>query len=112
MARIIPTVGRVMHYRPGPADLIEHDGVQPLAAIVCYVWNDDMVNLVVFDRNGVPCPKTSVLIDGAGTSSYAEWMPYQVGQAAKYEKLEAEKSAAHAPIDPPTHAPPIEAAHG
>lgn len=100
MARIIPTVGRIMHYRPGAADLIDHDGVQPLAAIVAYVWSEDMVSLTVFDRNGVPCPKTSVPIvqegngyTGADVSSYAEWMEFQKGQAAKYEKLEQQISA-------------------
>ena len=98
---IRPTVGRVMWYRPGvhlaglvanPAGL---EGAQPLAAIVTYVWNDNMVNLAVFGHDGTVQARTSVPIvqDGspwtADQSPYAEWMPFQKGQAAKTEALEA-----------------------
>ncbi len=89
---IKPTVGRIMWYWPSK---VEDEG-QPLAAIVVRVWSDNMVNLAVFNADGVPQPRTSVPIvqDGspyaAGNSPYCEWMPYQKGQAAKAEALESQ----------------------
>ena len=83
---IIPAVGRVMWYWPAK----EHRGDQPWAATVAYVHGDNMVNLAVIDANGnANGGKTSVPIvqEGspytAGASPYAEWMPYQIGQAAR-----------------------------
>jgi hypothetical protein len=94
---IKPTVGRVVLYKahsnetyPGAGD-----GFQP--AIVCKVWSDTCVNLAVFDANGNPSGRTSVLLvqpeaesPGAG---YCTWMPYQVGQAQKTEELEKKLAA-------------------
>jgi len=63
----------------------------PWAAIVTYVWDDNMVNLAVWDHDGNAESKTSVPIvqDGspypAGDFPYVEWMPYQIGQAKKHE---------------------------
>lgn len=87
---IKPTVGRVVWYRASEPDPIKLDSKQPLAALVTYVHGDRMVNLVVFDPNGVPCPRTSVTLVQEGDSilngsSYCEWMPYQVGQAKRHE---------------------------
>jgi hypothetical protein len=82
---IKPTVGRVVWYRkPGKE--------QPQAAIVAYVHSDSIVNLHVIDQAGVGRAETSVTLrqdnepqpDGA----YCEWMPYQIGQAAKTEAAE------------------------
>ncbi len=93
---IKPTVGRVMWYWPFKME----DGGQPYAAIVTRVWGDNMVNLAVFDDGGVLQPKHSVPIvqDGspytAGASPYCEWMPYQLGQAAKAEALETKLKGA------------------
>ena len=83
---IEPTVGRIVWYHPGPT------GVH--AAIITHVHGDDCVNLVIFDANGVPYQRTSVtLLQGEKpewlTENYAEWMPYQKGQAAKTEQLKA-----------------------
>lgn len=84
---IRPTVGRIMWYWP----IKERRGAEPLAAIVTCVHGDHMVNFCVFEPNGMPSPRTSVPIvqDGSphsiGDSPYAEWMPYQLGQAAKTE---------------------------
>lgn len=84
---IKPTVGRVMWYWP----VKEQRGEQPCASMVTYVHGDNMVNLVAFAPNGAPFPATSVPIvqEGspftAGHSPYAEWMPYQVGQAKRHE---------------------------
>lgn len=84
---ISPSIGRVVWYYTNPRE------AQANAAIVTYVWNDRMINLVVFDANGVPRSETSVdlLQDDekpSGQSRWAEWMPYQKGQAAKTEALE------------------------
>jgi hypothetical protein len=83
---IKPTVGRVVWFWEDSAQK------QPLASMVCYVHNDTMVNLVVFDVNGNSQSKTSVYLYQGDTDRpsryFAEWMPYQQGQAAKTEALE------------------------
>lgn len=90
---ISPTNGRIVWYTPPTySTLIEfpENGGKPLAAIVVHVWHDRMVNLAVFNSNGLLCPKTSVrllqdsdLADALG--GYCEWMPYQIDQAKKNE---------------------------
>ena len=66
-----------------------HDKAVPLDAGIVYVWNDRLVNLDVTDHAGAHLAITSVpLIHGdepAGPMPffYAEWMPYQTGQAKK-----------------------------
>ena len=90
---IKPTIGRVVWFWD---DSRIQD--QPFPGIVCYVHSDTMVNLTVFDANGQAVPKTSVfLYQGASESErpqghFAEWMPYQKGQAAKTEELEKQLS--------------------
>jgi hypothetical protein len=85
---IKPTIGRVVWYHPTGTTEID----QPHAALIAHVWSDTCVNLAAFDSNGVPYSNTSVFLyqgDGQKPSSqYAEWMPYQQGQAAKTEQLE------------------------
>ena len=87
---IKPTIGRVVWFHPAGSTAQE----QPNAAIIAYVWNEFMVNLAVFDANGVATSCTSVALYQGGeteerpTSYYCEWMPYQQGQAAKTEALE------------------------
>jgi len=84
---ITPTVGRIVWFQ---------DGVRPAqAAIITHVWSDVMVNLCVFDPNGIPFAKTSItLVQDYMTSPsgtpFCEWMPYQKGQAAKTEAVEAQ----------------------
>lgn len=67
-------------------------GEQAFAALVTYVHSDTMVNLAVFDANGVPFAETSVTLvqdnQPVPAGRYCEWMPYQKGQAAKTEALE------------------------
>lgn len=93
---IIPTVGRIVWYTPFETDLcpIWREGDQPLAAIITYAWSDTCVNLAVFNQNGKSFGKTSVLLvqDDAPRPArgFCEWMPYQKGQAAKYEALAAQ----------------------
>ena len=69
----------------------EQDG--RCAALVVKVWNERMVNLAVFDANGNHHPKTSVALLQNGDVSpedgyFCEWMPYQLGQAAKTQSYE------------------------
>jgi hypothetical protein len=88
--KIKPTVGRVVWFTPprnsATAGFVANDPMQPCAAIVAYVWADDMVNLHVIDHNGVGHSRTSVPLiqpdepkpeDGF----FCSWMPFQVGQA-------------------------------
>lgn len=91
---IPPTVGRVVWFYPSTnsaqAGFASPDEGRPLAAIIARVWNDRMVNLTVFDANGVPHSRTSVPLvqdgqDAPALGYYASWMPYQIGQAKKHE---------------------------
>lgn len=92
---IKPSIGRVVWYTPSRDDVqLPRNSPQPLAAIIAYVHSDTCVNLAVFDRNGASLSRTSVpLIHDEITQSpdhaFAEWMPYQKGQAAKTEAAEA-----------------------
>lgn len=92
---IKPTVGRVVWFTPNKAAPYPyvHGFDQPLAAIIAHVHSDKMVNLAVFDSNGVAYSVTSVdlIQDGEPKPEggfYCEWMPYQKGQAAKSERLQ------------------------
>jgi hypothetical protein len=63
------------------------------AAIITHVHHDRLVNLAVFDANSHLHPRTSVPLVQEGdpkpeAGGYCEWMPYQKGQASKYEELE------------------------
>lgn len=98
---IVPTIGRVVLYRPNEidAELQAIGSTQPLAAHVAYVHGDRMVNLMVIDPNGNPHARTSVTLvqkeDVPPTgSAYCHWMDYQLGQAAKTEALEAQLKGA------------------
>ena len=91
---MVPTVGRIVWYRPHTYEMTHKHG-QPLAAIITHVWSAECVNLHVFGDNGAHLPsKTSVLLAQGrpGQPGECEWMPYQVGQARKTE--DAEKAAA------------------
>lgn len=75
-----PSIGRIVLYHP-TSEVTQ-------AAIVACVHSDTMLNLTVFDSNGVPSGKTSVPLIGEGQSRpefspFCEWMPYQLGQAKK-----------------------------
>lgn len=95
---ITPTPGRVVWFRPdlqaAEAGFARPFDGQPLAAIVAYVHSDRTVNLCVYDVNGVPHPRARVPLRQSedpvpGSGSYCEWMPYQMGQAARAEAAEA-----------------------
>lgn len=58
-----------------------------------------MINVGGFDKNGVPFAATSMKLlqdDDVPPEGiwYAEWMPYQKGQAAKTESLEKQLGTA------------------
>lgn len=88
---IKPTIGRVVLVRRPE---VTHP--QPEAGLVTFVHSDNMINVAGFDHNGVPFARTSVYLvqddpipQHVYRSTYAEWMPYQKGQAAKTEAAEA-----------------------
>lgn len=83
---IKPTVGRVLWFHAGG----DHDTTR--AAIVAAVNDDGTVNLATFESTGSVHPQISVPLiqDGAERpgpgAGWCEWMPYQIGQAAKAEE--------------------------
>jgi len=93
---IKPTIGRRVWYWPSPQDrdegqyrpvsvIQQGDRSQPCDAGIVYVHSYRMVNLTVADHNGVMHQRTSVILRQPGEKeplgAYAEWMPYQMGQA-------------------------------
>lgn len=91
---ISPTIGRVVWFHPSTSDALMGGSNQPLAALVTYVHGDRCVNLAAFDVNGCLYSRCSVLLlqddDVAPENGYyAEWMPFQKGQAAKQEEAKA-----------------------
>lgn len=85
---IKPTVGRVVWFWPNGVPTTAVDA-QPHAALIVHVWGDEMVNLAVFDQNGVTYSKTSAELHQGEEAErpkhpHASWMPYQVGQAKKH----------------------------
>lgn len=101
---IKPTVGRVVWFHPNNVSPT-NDGIQPLAALVAYVWGDTLVNIAGFDSNGLPFARTSVIlvqddspVPLTGGAPWCEWMPYQKGQAAKTEALEAAMASGIRPL--------------
>ncbi len=90
---IVPTVGRVVWFYKWNA-VTGHQG--PLAAHVCKVHSDRCVNLMAISESGVPFSECSVVLlqegDPVPLGNYSAWMPYQVGQAKKYEELAAKQT--------------------
>ncbi len=96
MAKIKPTVGRVVLFRPPSNESNSNFAPTPTcAALVAYVHSDDMVNLAVFDTNGVhfsyytSVPLVQEEEPKPQNGRYCEWMPYQLGQATKTEQAES-----------------------
>lgn len=90
---IKPTVGRVVLVHRGP-------GQPAVPALICDVHSDTCITVGGFDQYGASFSETSVelLQDEVppGHGRYAKWMPFQKGQAAKTEELEAKLGAASA----------------
>lgn len=94
---ISPTTGRVIlvHSRTEGA-------TGPWPCLVTKVWSDRCVNAAGFTERGEPVSFSSLSLlqdDDAAPQSgaYGEWMPYQKGQAAKTEALEAQIAQGPAP---------------
>jgi len=89
---IKPTVGRVVWFHPA---FVPDSGDEiTLAAIICAVHTNTLVNLAVFNASGNSNGREFVLLyQGSDEPTrptrpamdYCEWMPYQIGQAAKHE---------------------------
>lgn len=92
---ITPTIGRVV-WVVRPSDTT--DIKQPEVGLVAYVWNDHLINVAGFDHNGNPFRLSSLALvqddEPKPEGNFACWMPYQKGQAAKNEALEAAGKAA------------------
>lgn len=90
---IKPTVGRKVWYWPHLVDdatMNAVDSEQPLDATVLFVHDDRTVNLQIIDHMGHPHTLIQAVLrqpedDKPSDEGYAEWMPYQVGQAEKHE---------------------------
>lgn len=95
---IKPTVGRVVLFWDLDRADVDNEHAQAEAAIVAYVYSDRMVNLSVFDHVGKQRGVTSVPLIQPGdvrpsAGGFCEWMPYQIGQAAKYEDEKAKNES-------------------
>ncbi len=94
---IKPTIGRMVWYWPDGRRTAQN--AQPLSANVAYVHGDRLINIGYLDALGVAHSATSVHLTQDGDDvldpaiPYCEWMPYQKGQAAKTEQLEALQTA-------------------
>jgi len=96
---IKPSNGRIVWFTPD-CDFrgVQHDRKQPLTASICHVFSERFVNLLVIDSIGSQYAITSVILlqdddERPKAGRYAEWMPYQKGQAAKAEMLEQKLDA-------------------
>lgn len=96
---IIPTVGRKVWYWPRDTDGMVNIDEDPHDATIVGVLSNTCVNLACHDAEGRHYVVRSVLLwqDTEGlhlelrpSEGFAEWMPYQTGQAAKAAALDAE----------------------
>lgn len=118
MTIIKPTIGRRVWYWPSDEEhgvgtaalagnltttepvLLVATREQPCDAGIAYVHGDRMLNLTVADHNGVMHSRCWVPLLQEGDQAppegvaYAQWMPYQVGQAAKQAAKQAQPVAA------------------
>jgi len=93
---IEPTPGRVVWVRRNG----ENDTRQAEAGIIIAVHHSRLINVVGWDHNGHPFVLRSCYLHQGDTEvpadskhCWAEWMPYQKGQAAKTEALERQVGA-------------------
>ena len=92
MTNIKPTVGRVVWFYPyGKAQI--DAGEQPFAAMIACVQTSQFINIGYLDASGSHMSAQIVRLLQEGEEVPEEpvcvWMPYQRGQAAKTESLEA-----------------------
>jgi hypothetical protein len=100
--RIEPTIGRIVWFFPAVDDGRHADG-QPFSAMIAGVNDDGTINLLVAARDGSPYGAQNVALKQDGDeidldAAHAAWMPYQKGQAAKTEALQASTTQQLAPV--------------
>jgi hypothetical protein len=96
--KITPTVGRVVlvFFAAGtnlPGYALPSDPATPIPGLITYVHSESCISIAAFDVSGVSLPLISVQLLQEGDerpdrSCWAEWMPYQIGQAKKAEDRE------------------------
>jgi len=89
---IQPTIGRIVWFHPLPTAAYPKVDGQPHAAMIAFVKNSTTVNLTVSAWSGdtYAARHVRLLQDGEAApvdEPYAEWMPYQRGQAARADAL-------------------------
>ena len=92
---IRPTPGRVVWYTPCADDPTPKFKGEKLSAHIARVINDRLVNLLVIRADGITYGRHDVILvqegdDHPAGGRYCEWMPYQKGQAAKTDALQAQ----------------------
>lgn len=90
---IYPTPGRIVWYHPPATAAYPKIGNQPHPAMIAHVLENGRINLTVSAPSGdtYAAREVHLLEDGEPAPAgqpYAEWMPYQKGQAAKAEQLD------------------------
>lgn len=89
--KIEPTVGRVVWY--WPIKNFRKPGGQPHAAQIARVNEDGTINIAWLSETGAHHSSQQILLwQGDGEQpeeAHCQWMPYQKGQAAKVDALEA-----------------------
>lgn len=102
---IVPTIGRKiwlwlsgadrMAYEQQRANGIEHPGLQPMDASICYTINNHLISVTAAGASGFIEAHTSVQLIQAGepwdqhTGKHCQWMPFQVTAASKPEPAPA-----------------------
>ena len=98
---IKPTIGRKVWFWPNSSHIgvpaqaqpESQDPNQAMDATIVFVHGDRCVNLLVVDHTGATWPVRSVTLQQEGDPTiqgmYAQWMPYQTGQAKKIENFSA-----------------------
>ena len=115
---ITPTPGRIVWFYPDVNDGRANGptGPVPLAAIVAAVIHDRCINLTVSKTDGTTYGAQNIVLlqDGFALAdadrAYAEWMPFQKGQAAKLEAVQAAAPLPTARPDPALADPALKTA--
>lgn len=83
--KIIPTVGRVVYYKPTEKDPF-HNSAEILPAIITAVFSDEMINVKVINDGDQDFWKTSIKI-GQEKGQW-DWMPFQKQSASNSQSTE------------------------
>lgn len=99
---IEPGIGRIVHFYPAG----HAPGALPHAAMIVGISSERVINLAIWDHEGHHYHGTDVQLlqdNDVPTEGqcHAEWMPFQKGQAAKTEALQAQLAAPPVPQPAP-----------